>query len=400
VTRDPRWDRQVESRADYYAQLILARALSIVPLVRRLWNRDGPSQETSTTLLLVDTLGRLAVRGHGGALAIVRDYLRWGVWWATAFAHLGDARQLRGTEAVVERRFPGDQLVGALQGLEIDPWRAGISPESAVGRILSMHEQRRSCPRQESGNFAGLTTEDLFWNAGDGAARRFVEELVHRDERALLRKRAASPAQPGANVALIALACLRDRCTRDLAVASLATPRLPILSRVTANRALTLLEAATVLPLAREWFESAVPYRRRAAEAILEVHAEDADLFMLTGAIDQAMKDGDGYRLCAVVDGLARLRAVRAIPWLQDVYVSADYAFVRLRAARALADVDAGFAEREGVECLWDAEPGVRAFGAARAASGPRLRELASDRFEADPVRSAARARLLSSACY
>lgn len=73
LLHDPRWDRQVESRSDYYAQLVLHAHLALDPLEAHLRTLEQTDPDNPNDLVL-NTLCALAVRGHERAASILRDY--------------------------------------------------------------------------------------------------------------------------------------------------------------------------------------------------------------------------------------------------------------------------------------------------------------------------------------
>lgn len=77
ITHDPRQDSQIESRAEYYAQLIIATKMSIEPLDEYLRNTPDERLQYDAELA-VSTLGWLARLGEPQAVSILRDYVSYG----------------------------------------------------------------------------------------------------------------------------------------------------------------------------------------------------------------------------------------------------------------------------------------------------------------------------------
>src|SRR5690606_21234231 len=88
ITRDPRIDSQVESRAEYYASLAIRLALPLEPLATHLKRSGDPEQSCWATSLTVEVLGLLARRGNRAAVEILRDYVQWGLRWDDAIREL------------------------------------------------------------------------------------------------------------------------------------------------------------------------------------------------------------------------------------------------------------------------------------------------------------------------
>ena len=75
ITHDPRLDSQVECRDDYYAALVIETGMDLVSLATHLQKHDDSNQCGWNTPLTVGTLGSLARRRYGDAIAILRDYV-------------------------------------------------------------------------------------------------------------------------------------------------------------------------------------------------------------------------------------------------------------------------------------------------------------------------------------
>jgi hypothetical protein len=161
-------------------------------------------------------------------------------------------------------------------------------------------------------------------------------------------------------------------------------------------RYLQELPAGPMLPRARRWFHERWPISC-AAENVLARHATEDDRPMLEVAGAEALaNERKMYRLCSIVDALAKIGAVESLEFLATVYAEVVYSYARRRVVKALLrhsdrpDVGALIAE-----ALWDCEGESRllACGPIRPddeAVKTRLRELAADVFEHDDVRSAA----------
>src|SRR4051812_33797511 len=67
LRRDPRWDGQVEDRADYYARLALELGLTADDI-----DPDELALDEDARVLGIHVLGRLAVRGDTSALERLR----------------------------------------------------------------------------------------------------------------------------------------------------------------------------------------------------------------------------------------------------------------------------------------------------------------------------------------
>ena len=68
LSREPRWDRQLEHRADYYATLAIALGLSSLDL-----DLDEICLDEDARQLGLAVFGRLAVRGDDAAIAVLQQ---------------------------------------------------------------------------------------------------------------------------------------------------------------------------------------------------------------------------------------------------------------------------------------------------------------------------------------
>lgn len=160
---------------------------------------------------------------------------------------------------------------------------------------------------------------------------------------------------------------------------------------------LEALPGARVLPLARNWLDTAGPLAQ-AAEILLARHAEEADRARVHAKAEAALGAGEEgiYTLCSMLDALARVPHAAELPLLSAIVVQTSYSYARTRAIRAIAAFPAEPTAAALLrEALWDCEPGTREIACrATQANWPgvtqRLGELASDPFEQESVRRAA----------
>ena len=94
MCHDPRWDRQVESREEYYAALRVRLQVDLAPIRRRL-------EEVTQGSDPFGVLGELARRGERGAARLLAGMLEHPGLWKTAFHALLGIGLL---ESVVTRR--------------------------------------------------------------------------------------------------------------------------------------------------------------------------------------------------------------------------------------------------------------------------------------------------------
>jgi hypothetical protein len=437
VTHDPRWDRQLEERSDYYAALIMHTAMPLDPFDAYLHALSGTAAGDPHALVL-DTMCALATRGHTPAIAIVRDYLDYGeCWecWERAFEALantqGNPISMDEVSRVINQRFPDDDTlddelasVGPGMHTQQEPWRSLCKVNHRVERILSEHEakaeqrQRKAEQRQRRQNqiqnqmkatLAGLSTPELLAGANQSnyrlAAMALEKRVVGTDLDHLL-----DVAQRG------------DRWQRFVAFrglqrlahpAALPVPRALFESSGTrlgpaygaAVAAITALPTDVTLDLARMWLDAPDSRQRHIALEILEAHGTVADVPRVRDALIPSLHRDTGhtnecYMQCSMLEILARFPEAGPYPEVETVFREAGYSRTRIYAAEVLAASDSqGFARGLAVECLWDCEVRVRLIGCdsvdlempdVRA----RLHAMSSDPYEDEDVSSAARERL------
>jgi hypothetical protein len=423
VMHDPRWDRQIEPRSDYYAALIMHTAMPLDPFDAYLHALSGTASGDPNDLVL-NTMCVLATQGHAPAIAIVRDYLNYGECWDIAFEALadtqGDPISMDEVSRIINQRFPDDdtlvdELPSAGPGMHTqqEPWRSLRKVNRRVDRILSAHEtkaeQRQRRQDQMQATLAALSTSELIARANQSNYRLAAMAL---------QKRVAAT-----DLDLLLDAAQRDdRWQRFVAFRGLqrlahpaALPVLRAFFESSATRpgsaygaavgAITALPADATLDLARMWFDAPNSPQRHVALQILETHGTAADVPRVRDALIPSLRrdtpdTNECYMQCGMLEILARFPEEGPYPEVETVFKEAGYSRTRIYAAEVLAASDGqGFAHGLAVECLWDCEERVRLIGCnsvdlempdVRA----RLHAMSSDPYEDEDVSSAARERL------
>jgi hypothetical protein len=192
------------------------------------------------------------------------------------------------------------------------------------------------------------------------------------------RNAASGPAPPGfTGFVGAAEEFLRRESTLAL------TDRRDLQRRLGFLRYLEELPPAISLPLARAWFLEAWPLSL-AAERILAKHAAPDDRPMLIEAGAAALESSDMYRLCSIVDALARAGPDDALPLLIEIYERTSYSYARRRVISAMARCRGiPDAHRYLEEALWDCESDARAVACravdqTSAVSQARIEEMAA----------------------
>lgn len=343
VIEDPRWDRQVESRDEYYAGLLLALGSDVGPLVEVL-ERSGPDD----AWLVRGVLLQLAIRDHLGALAALVQLVR---------------------------RDPEDELLREFE--------CYVGPERALE--LAALAGRRYAPAREEGPVQQREVEPL-------VRLDTLVALVRGEHEAPMQRRIRAARRLGRldqpdliDEAEAYLRSLNDGDPNKLWVTS--PWRRPWMVY------LESLPAARTLVRAREWFDLPRPLRF-VGEHILMRHAEPCDRARLEDACALAWREHDMYRLCATLEALARVATLDMLPLLLEVHDAVEYAWARERALMALFELrDHPEAHARLVEGLWDCEASTRALaceGVRVESARARLHELAGDPWQDDEVREAA----------
>jgi hypothetical protein len=426
VTHDPRWDRQIEERSDYYAALIMHTAMPLDPFDAYLHALSGTAAGDPNDLVL-DTMCALATRGHVPAIAIVRAYLDYGERWDIAFEVLanteGDPISMDEVSRVINQRFPDDDTfderfedlrrdvpVWAIGRAQREPWRSLRKVNRRVDRILSAHEaESEQRQRHQAQRLADLSTPVLLAGANQSnyrlAAMALEKRVVATDLDHLL-----DVAQRGDRwqrfVAFRGLQRLAHPAAlpvlRAFFESSAARPVSAAPAYGAAVRAITALPADVTLDLARMWFDAPDSPQRHIALQILEAHGTVADVPRVRDALTRGPRYGtpECYMQGGMLEILACFPEAGPYPEVETIFKEAGYSRTRIYAAEVLAASDSqGFARGLAVECLWDCEERVRLIGCdsvdlempdIRA----RLHAISRDPYEDEDVSSAARERL------
>jgi hypothetical protein len=179
VLNDPRWDSQLDQRADYYAQLALRLGMDAEPLeafLKRSEGEDGDQDEAAS--LALDVLIGLAIRGSSEALAAVRRYIEFGDHWAHAidgltFSYTRNAptanwrEAVSGLDGVLCDRFANQSELE--QAVEVSwavdparpPWSMWAKENARLGSALRGRDHRPSNRANQTARLAAKSTEEL-----------------------------------------------------------------------------------------------------------------------------------------------------------------------------------------------------------------------------------------------
>jgi hypothetical protein len=417
VFNDPRWDRQLDDRADYHATLALDIDLDLSPL--EAWLRAGDDDgETAHDVLAL--LARMSARGHAGARRVLREYVAYGAAWLRAIEGLvGDGAAthdgqpwpevVAGLDRVLLERFATqDALDEALAGVDPRerPWTLWSVENPQIARAVALEPAHQPAPkrawrpRERQPKAHELTTVELLGIEEGSRWTQIAEELVTRtgsEDVRLLIAAANAPDLPMRRAAILALG--RQGRREVLAIAEQNTHQA---ARGNVQGAIALALEAMPLSqtraLAHDWLAAHDWARRRKAAGMLAAWAEEDDLApareALTRELDRGL-DGDVYVVCSLAEALGRCALHGPFDELSRAYEEIPYSYGRRYVVAALAAADPTFAGDVAVECLWDCERETRELAAARVdrrvrLAAQRLDELAGDTSQAASVRQAA----------
>ncbi len=419
ILSDPRWDRRRESRDFYYAALAEANGLDLTPIQAHLRLFDSVDRSGQRTFLALQTLSHLAGRKYGEALPILREYLGYGRRWdqvAAALEALGETGALQGIPEVICKRFgSGQELLNSLvepplcrSGLWAD-W-ARSNPEFA--RLLEQTRALNGLPQPRSARLGlddapplALVIEEAGPDDEDERIELVIQLAVPADRPAL----EAAFILPNISAWRVAYRGLRALGVEEVAE-SILIERIRLLidsSKPPSEhqwREIDRLCREISLPGQRE-------LRRRAygewlgdsASDEAQSKTPDADRLLAQLLDDHHRSQSGGpelERIVATCETLTRFRGQGPFTQLETVFIETGSSRVRRHAAEAIwATSPRTFAQTWALECLWDAEKlsrllGCRAVAFESPGAVERLHEMATDPYENEYVRRAARARL------
>ncbi|WP_243723146.1 hypothetical protein [Actinomadura sp. 7K507] len=381
VRRDPRWDRQCESRRLYYARLMVDLEMPAGPVAQHLSDPSDQIGDEWRVDLALGVLADLVRLSRREAAVPLRRYAEEGAHWFDAVEELidlADPSLTIGLDELVAARCDDSDLatlIPAGHNPVIETW-AAVQP-----RIADALARQREAGR---------------------AARRAMAVSPGRDVQSeaelldLARRRGE-----GAIAAIFELGRRRTLALLDLAEELLPRgDQDPEPSRFggAVSRALREYGPET-LPRARAW-----AVQRGGCEgmglSILARYGTRQDVPLLMDELRTALERREWRAAANPIEGLGRLRAGEAVPLLKSAWTESTYAYLRPRILTALTRTAPHTAESYTIEGLWDCEEGVR-HEAARLApltreTRIRLQRLHHDTAEEPDVRTAAAARLMT----
>ena len=437
ITNDPRLDRQVEVRADYYASLILETQMDLTPLDDYLRHYDGPGDMYWKVILTIETLFSLACRLDRKALHILQEYISYGYYWQDAVRYLWFC-QVDGALDDVDRRmlnrlsqdqaFREDFETSIFDDLQMycrsdeeldvgpllpvcEPWKSLCQKNERLAKAF-----HQFCPpdaiqpsaRKKRKTFTDLTElsiRELFsmMDRPDKPpfykAAQALEQKVSLVDEDLLLKNLSNENDYKAMLALKGLGILGTPRAFEGVKSIIEFTKEPH-SRIRARAfdAIAQMPASLSLETGRKWFQQDEWPLQVAGGAILENHATSEDIPLLVNVLKNPKtiqcKD---FRLSSALEAFWRFDSIGHIPEIENVFVVVPHSYQRWRAACAMATTAPDvFQTNYAYECLWDCHNDTRICGCENVSlSQPdvlaRLNEISEDSNEDDEVREAAK---------
>ncbi len=340
VFNDPRWDRQLDDRDDYYATLALDVGLDLAPLEG--WLRSSPDEDSETAHDILSLLGRMAIRGHGEARRVLREYVAYGVAWVRALEGLVGGESgpssvgppwpevVAGLDEVLLSRFSTqDALDEALSGIDPRerPWSLWSVESPEIARALAFDHgdsasapppKRAWRPRERQVKPGEMYTVELLAITESSRWAQIAEELATRTtpyDVELLVAAANAPNLPMRRAAILALGRQGRREVLEIAERNTSQAERGKLQGAIAL-ALEAMPLSQTRALAYDWLGSDDWARRRKAAGMLAAWAEDQDVAPARSALARELDrglDGDVYVICSLVRGTRPLRRPRPV---------------------------------------------------------------------------------------
>jgi len=448
ITHDPRVDKQVEYRSDYYSSLIIETDMDITPLGDYLKQNDGDDDQFWNLKLTFETLDSLVCRHNMNALSILQDYVSYGFHWHYVIIFLwmsGVEYALDDIDSIICSRLSRDEAFqkdfksnvledfeeywrldekkrrkmrhndeGMRVGLFLlvcEPWKTLCQKNEqlawAFNQFCSFDEiespvQKKNKPTADP---ADLSISELFTLVDRPDRPLFykifqpLEQRVTQEGEELLLKNLSAKNEDRIILALKGLAVLGTPKAFEAVKSIIEFTKEPH-SRVRAHAftAISQMPASLSLAMAREWFQKSEWYYQVAGGKILVNHATLDDIPLLVQALnDPQIIKCDDFRLGNTLEALERFEGIGHIPEIENIFLIIPHSYHRCRAAQAMASTAPDvFQAQYAYECLWDCHWDTRIGGCYNVAlSHPgalaRLKEIAEDPNESDRVRQAAK---------
>ena len=342
VLNDPRVDRQVEDRARYYAELLVAIVAPIEPVV------DG-LRGAAEGVLAQDVLVEAWQLGHAPTRALLESFdtdeaivegVARGLWdslWASP-------DELPPRAASVYRQLECEEALRAREDKD--------APAPAIGTMRSVDQLLRVAERHP--RLHGYVVDALVRLDSESVRQELADSILSRS-------------QFRTHVAGRALGRLGDERMMPIAQELFAREdvftdpnrRLPNsdrFRRATLNKYVQSLPEARQLELARTWRDRG-GYFRVVVGGVFRKHATEEDRAWLEDYIRVNLLKTDGHYVAYEVEALARIGSGCSAELLAETAEQVGYSYTRTRAIRGLAKMTRSpRAFRLLREALWDCE--------------------------------------------
>jgi hypothetical protein len=327
IAHDPRWDRQVEERAGYYARLVVELDIPVdaVPL-----DVDDPDALLGLGLPVLIELSR---SGSAEASGILHGYLARGAepdWSAVDLLWREGGPTVReGLLPLVLDRLDDQGLAAAVTQDDDGPWRAWAHHPRVAAALAA-------APRHQP------------WPGHPDVGDRTTPEL---------RALADAPASPLRTAAFRELSRRGDLTLLDLAerhdlrngvgtTSSLSGPVRDL--------------GAAALPRARAWVDGDDAWLRALGQHVIAVHGGHDDAPGVLGWFDEAVEDGEWCLSEDLADGLARLDHRPAVPSIAGAWRATPHSVARAHYLPALVRLGAPDLRSHLDDATHDCESEVR----------------------------------------
>lgn len=354
---DPRYDSQVESRAEYYATLAMELRLPAHLLAL------GAISDESTRSLRRDVLAIMAKRGDADSVKVLWDHLDGSPGSEQIARCLFELNcDIIRLEAVIAANVHGDELDRMVYWNKQFPWErwAKRHPQFAEASERVATWGKRPDPPDTGAPLNVILSIDVSPIPAD-LLDRFVNRATS-EELALLQQSAVGDDRRARYFALAVLGRRNDPCALELAEKTFAS-NTSGRDRATLYRYIRSLDGNHTLPLARRWL-GAEDSRDGVAAFLMALHSEPEDVPTIRTAFARHWSETEcTYPLCDLVEALGRHPAQGPYEELRLTFNDVVYSYARERAAASMARVDPQFQDLFATECLWDCESGTQIVG-------------------------------------
>ncbi len=425
ICNDARWDRQAESRDEYYASLVMDTQVDISPIADFLKANDDTNDD-GEVLCIIYILGQLAIRKHASAISLLCVYVGYGHNWCEAVSQIvgaNDDKYYQKLDAVICRRYPNDSdLLKELDRQYLDDGFLKFLSESSLRlrKLLDSPEVKGWMPGKEGEtplsepDYSALTIREIFERCdlrNYVKLSRILKEKLRPVDLPFLETMVLSEYDSQKALALRCIGMIGTKQSfavlkKHLEKVSAGFLKNPEYEKFFLCRAslMNVAEAPAEICLetGRRWFASDNCPVCVAGREILEKYAAVDDIPVLRQAILQSLNDDEGrsYKLCSAVRALNKFSDRGMFPEVERVYHETIYSCARRDAVETMVNnAPDEFAIKYAYECLFDCEQytklaGIGSISLNNPDAYSRLKQLSEDSLETEDIRRKAAERL------